>query len=116
MKSEGIEGDVKEREFVRGTEGCGAGDLCRLVEGARVMGKLRVLGRFGVGVGGGGGTGGEGEVRWEDVERAMKGFRAEGLKGAKVKRGGEGWEDVGGLEGVKKRLKEVFENPVRYRR
>ncbi|GMH60847.1 hypothetical protein TrRE_jg13634, partial [Triparma retinervis] len=58
MKAEGIEGEVREREFVKGTEGCGAGDLCRLVEGARVMGKLRVLGRFGKD--GGGGTGGGG--------------------------------------------------------
>jgi len=45
MKCESLEGEIKEREFVRGTEGCNPGDLCRLVEGARVMGKLRVLGR-----------------------------------------------------------------------
>jgi len=46
----------------------------------------------------------------------MKGFKPEGLKGAKVDRAVGGWENVGGLEKVKTRLKEVFENPVRYKR
>ena len=112
-------------ELAAGAHGFVGADLAALVNEAALCALRRVVGSGG---GGGSGSGGSGngssgkeggdsrelKVLWDDFAAAQARVRPSALREVAVEVPKVSWADVGGLEGVKQRLKEAVEWPRRH--
>jgi peroxin-1 len=53
-------------------------------------------------------------IREEDLEGALEGFTPASLRGARLFASEVTWADIGGLEGLKAEVRDIFEIPVRF--
>jgi peroxin-1 len=80
------------------TEGFLAQDLALLLEKSRHYKQIR----------------GFGSLQLQDVEKALSDYVPMSLKGVKITHSNVQWDDVGGMNPVKKILRETLEWPTKY--